>query len=279
MFAVDTMKAGLATEIFGRDLHCFGSIDSTNDYAMKMAREGVPEGTLIVADSQSRGKGRQGRCWVSPPGCNLYFSAVLRPMLAPAALPQITLMAAVSLCETLRVTTDLAVQIKWPNDLWIGAGKVGGILTEMSVRGDEVLFVVLGIGLNVNLSMEEVPTELRDTATSLLCEAGRRFDRASLLQRLLVSLDRDYLLYRREGFEPFRDRFSDLSLTLGKQVCLEVTGRRVEGRATGIDREGMLLVATGGGESIRVTSGEISFSSVDLVEKVDRRLFFDEGDG
>ncbi len=260
MFSADTVRRGLETVILGRELYCLDRIGSTNDHVLQLAREGAREGIVIVADTQEGGRGRLGRSWVSPSGCNLYFSILLRPQLAPSVLPQITLTAAVSLCETLRTATNLDVRIKWPNDLMIGRKKICGILTEMTTRGEAVEAAVLGIGLNVNMEERLIPEALQGIATSLSCEAGRRFDRSVLLQKLLVSLDGDYRLFLREGFEPFRDRFAEHSLILGYQVCLEVAGRRVEGEAAGIDREGMLLVATEGGEIIRVISGEVSFS-------------------
>jgi len=279
MFPAGGFRAGLKTKIVGGRVLAFDTIGSTNDHLLALAREGAPEGIVVIAETQTEGRGRFGRGWSSPPGCNLYFSVLLRPSLSPASLPQITLVAAVSLCETLRETTDLDVRVKWPNDLVIGEKKICGILTEMTTRGKAAGAAVLGVGLNVNMEDALIPEGLRGIATSLCCEAGRRFDRSALLRRLLVSLDGDYRLFLREGFEPFRDRFAEHSSILGKEVRVEAAGRRMEGKAAGIDREGMLLVATEGGESIRVASGEISLLPVRLAGKADRGSLPSAGDG
>ncbi len=261
MFSAENISEGLETEVVGKEIFTFETLASTNDDLMERARAGAAEGVVVVADKQTKGRGRFDRSWSSPSGCNLYFSILLRPRLFPAALPQITLTAAVSLCETLRAATNLEVQIKWPNDLWIGRRKICGILTEMTTRGETVEAVVLGIGLNVNMEDPIIPEALQGIATSLSCEAGRRFDRARLLQKLLVSLDRDYRLFLREGFEPFRKRFAERSLTRGRDVTTSVSGREVFGRTVGVSRNGGLLIREKDGRVLELHSGEVSFSS------------------
>jgi BirA family biotin operon repressor/biotin-[acetyl-CoA-carboxylase] ligase len=258
MLSPESIREGLATSRIGRDVRVFSLIDSTNDHVLELGRQGVPEGTLVVAESQRRGRGRLGRRWESPPGCNLYFSVLLRPPLAPVAMAQITLMSGVSLCEALRGATGLDVMIKWPNDLWICGRKVGGILTETAARGKTVPFVVVGIGLNVNLSEKEIPEELEETATSLFLAGKRRFDRVALLRILVQALDRDYLLFLEEGFEPFRRRFAAYSLTVGRTVSLEQAGREVQGTAEGITRTGALQVREKNGALLEVLSGDVT---------------------
>ncbi len=258
MFSAERITEGLATEVIGKQVFTFDRIGSTNDHAMKQAREGAAEGRVVVADSQELGRGRFDRSWLSPPGCNLYFSILLRPQLAQAALPQMTLMAAVSLCETLRETTNLPVLIKWPNDLWIGEKKVCGILTEMTSRGSATGAVILGIGLNVNMEEERIPKALQGTATSLSCAGGRHFDRAELLQQLLRSLDRDYCLFLLKGFEPFQKRFANFSLTEGKKILSEVSGRRLSGWAIGVSLQGGLLIREENGHVQELLSGEVT---------------------
>jgi len=259
IFSAERVTAGLDTKVIGREVQVFETLGSTNDHLMELARSGADEGVVVTADGQAKGRGRFDRDWISPPGCNLYFSILLRPQLVQAALPQITLMAAVSLCETLRETTDLPVLIKWPNDLWIGEKKVCGILTEMTSRGGKTDAVILGVGLNVNMEEGSSSAELREIVTSLSCEGGRILDRLLLLQRILNALDRDYRRFLQKGFAPFRGRFEEYSLTLGKRIGVVVSGRRMEGEAVGIDREGLLKFLTEGGQVVRISSGEISF--------------------
>lgn len=249
---------GLDTRVMGCRIRYLKEIDSTNRLAMDLGRGGEPEGTVVVAESQTEGKGRLGRTWVSPAGWNLYFSVLLRPPISPEGLARITLVTAVSLCRTLRAETALPVQIKWPNDLWVRGKKVGGILAEMSADMDQVRFAVVGVGINVNLPAEALPPRLRKTAISLSNAAGRTFSRVALLQALLMAMDRDYELFCREGFVPFRDQWTQLSMTSGQKVQVALPGETIQGTAVGISAQGALQVKRRDGVLHDVVSGDVS---------------------
>src|SRR5262245_34596854 len=180
------------TKVIGRDIRVFEETSSTNDVVEKLARDGVKEGAVVFAESQTRGRGRLGRQWLSPPRKGLWFSVLLRPDLRPQAATQLTVAAATALRRAIREQTGLAPEIKWPNDILVDGRKVAGVLTELGAELDHINHLILGIGLDVNLSASEFPPELRKTATSLKIEARRHFPRADLAAAILRELDRDY---------------------------------------------------------------------------------------
>ena len=243
--------ARLAPEIVHRDV-----VDSTNRLAAELARKGAAEGTAVVAEQQSAGRGRLGRSWVSPAGVNLYLSVVLRPVLPPTEVPRLTLVAAVALAEAVGDTVDLPPEIKWPNDLLIGGRKVAGILTELEAEADRVRFVVLGIGVNLNARAADFPPELRRKASSLLLASGRRVDRAAFAGRLLTRLDRAYDRLMTRGFAALRPDYERFHVLPGRRVVVE-GNPRVEGVVLGIDDDGALRIETAEGV-VRVVAGEVT---------------------
>jgi len=254
----EEIRNGLHTQSFGREIYYKERIDSTNRMAGDLAREGAPEGTLVVADAQTGGKGRLGRSWISPARYNLYFSIILRPHILPGDMPKITLMTAVSISEFLNEQTALPVRIKWPNDLWIGTKKVGGILVEMSSEMDRVSYVVLGIGVNVNMPVKEFPEALRDKATSLSLELGQPLCRVELIQGLLGGLENDYRNFCEEGFKPFQKRWADLSLTIGLPVRVRMPQREITGMALGIGEQGYLRIKMDDGTVEDAVCGDVA---------------------
>jgi BirA family biotin operon repressor/biotin-[acetyl-CoA-carboxylase] ligase len=167
-------------QIVGRDIRVFEKTNSTNDVVEKLARDGVGEGVVVFAEAQSQGRGRLGRRWISPPRRGLWFSVLLRPNLRPQAATQLTVAAATALVRAIRDQTGLAPEIKWPNDILIRGRKVAGVLTELSAELDHIKYLILGIGVDVNLSASDFPPELRKVATSLRIETGREWHRADL---------------------------------------------------------------------------------------------------
>ncbi len=254
----EEVQFDLGTDVIGRAVCYRPSIDSTNALAVEMARDGAAEGTVIVADGQRRGRGRLGRSWASPRGCNLYFSVVLRPPMAPVAIPQITLMTAVSLQQVLAGAAALPVRIKWPNDLWVGGRKLAGILTEMASEMDRIRYVVLGIGVNVNLTDEMLPEDLRHTATSLYRETGTSWARVPLLRAMLQALERDYAAFCREGFAPFRRRFIEATMTLGRRIRVGTPEGETDGFALDITRQGALRIKQKDGATVDILSGDVT---------------------
>lgn len=249
------IRAGLVTVKLGQVVHYFSRVNSTNDVARELARQGADEGTLVVAEEQTDGRGRRGRSWVSPPGTDIFASLILRPNLLPARAPLLTLTTAVAGAEAIRGLTGLPAAIKWPNDLLINGRKVAGILTEMSAEIDTIFYVIVGIGINVNTV--SFPADIGAIATSLALESGQPFSRRRLLQLFLQQLERWYhtLLDRREEV---LQRWRELSLTLGREVTVYSPNFTVYGRALNIDQEGALLLETDLGEQVRILSGDVS---------------------
>lgn len=231
-------------------------VDSTNLLAFERARAGAPEGTVVVAEAQSAGRGRLGRSWCSPSGRNLYASIVLRPPLPPMVVPQITLMAAVSVARALEEVGGMPAGIKWPNDLQLGGRKVAGILTELEAEAERVHFVVLGIGVNLNMTQRELPAEIRETATSLRIAAGRPVDRCRFAGRLLSHLARDYRSFIGGGFGALRGEYEAHHVLRGRRV--RVSGAaEVAGVVRGVAPDGALLIDVGG-RTERVVAGEVT---------------------
>lgn len=246
----------LSTRDLGRTIHYEDSLASTNALAFELATEGAFHGEVVIAEEQTAGKGRRGRSWVSPPGKNLYFSVVLRPELAPQRASELTLVAAVALCETLR-EAGVHAQIKWPNDLEINGKKVAGILTELSAETDKVRFVVLGIGVNLNLGAGDLPAELAQTATSLKLERGQSVPRALFTAALWTKLEQWLDRHAEGGFELVRAAWKSMAQTLGQDVLVRSEQRELRGVAEDIDAQGALLVRTSDGALERVLAGDV----------------------
>jgi BirA family biotin operon repressor/biotin-[acetyl-CoA-carboxylase] ligase len=247
---------GLKTRRFTGPVHHFETLDSTNDLAKDLATRGAPEGTVVVAEAQTGGRGRLGREWDSPPGVGLYVSLVLRPMLPPLELPQITLTTAVAVVRAVRRAAPVTPGIKWPNDLLVNGKKLGGILTEMETESDRIRHVVVGLGLNVN--NPEFPPELAARATSLTLATGGSFSRVKLLQAWLEEFEALYDRFLNQGFTEILAEWKASAVTLGKMVTVRQGPREISGQALDVAPDGALLLRTASGEIIRVTSGEIT---------------------
>ncbi len=245
-------------EVVGRDIRVFRETTSTNEVAEKLARDGVREGVVVFAESQTRGRGRLGRTWVSPPGKGLWFSVLLRPDVPPQAVTQLTVAAATALSRAIRQQADLQVEIKWPNDILIEGRKAAGILTELSAELDHVKHVILGVGVNVNLNATDFPPEVRRLATSLKLAVGRVVRRADLAAGILRELDRDYGRIRRGEFTAVADEWEQQCTTLGRQVSIRWGDRRVTGRAESLDDDGALQLRTDHGHLERITGGDVT---------------------
>lgn len=244
--------------VIGRDIRVFNETTSTNDVAEKLGRDGVREGVAVLAESQTKGRGRLGRSWFSRQGKGLWFSVLLRPAIAPQAATQITVASAAALARALRSATGLPCAIKWPNDILIGERKVCGILMEMNAEIEKIHYVVLGVGVNVNFDTADFPPDLRKTATSLKIESGRSWRRADLAALILEELD---ICYRRAisgGFHQVAEEWEDLCATLGRNVEIACGPRVIQGRAESLDDEGALLVRTQHGRLERIVGGDVT---------------------
>jgi BirA family transcriptional regulator, biotin operon repressor / biotin---[acetyl-CoA-carboxylase] ligase len=244
----------LHTKFVGKKIHYFDYLSSTMDLAMQLGMRGSASGTLVLAEAQVKGRGRLGREWFSPKYKGIYLSLILRPMISPAASPVLTLMSAVSICETAKEFLGLEAQIKWPNDVLIHNKKVSGILTEMNAEMDKVNFVVIGIGLNVNNDKKT----LLPQATSLKQEQGQEINRVALLQELLRRIESNYFLLQDHGAGEIINKWRSFTLTLGTRVKVDYQGKQVEGQALDIDSDGALLVRKDSGLTQKVSSGDVT---------------------
>jgi len=223
------------------------------DEAFRLGNENCQEGTVVCAESQSKGRGRLGRSWVSPKGKGVYFSFVLRPNLPLNQLAQLTLMSAVALAEAIEEVSNIQVAIKWPNDILFGPHKLAGILTELRAESDQVKFIVIGIGLNVNASLHQ----LVPGASSLKIAAGQSFDRIQVFQAILRSLDRWYLKLLDHGFPEVMEAWKKRSATLNKRVRIIDPAGTIEGQAVDLDEDGALLVRKDNGLIVKKSAGDV----------------------
>lgn len=244
-----------------RQIQFYDEIDSTNTRIRQLATEGVKEGTVVVADKQTGGKGRRGRNWESPGGVNLYFSMLLRPEFPPEQAPMLTLVMAYSIAKVLSEKYELSIGIKWPNDLVLEKRKVCGILTEMMLSGSQIDAVIVGVGINVNI--KDFPEELREKATSLAVVTGKEIDRKGLLLEILSEFESQY-----ERFQECRDlsflqeAYNNMLVNAGKEVLVLEPGGEYKGTAGGINSKGELLVQKEDGSLETVFAGEVSVRGI-----------------
>jgi len=224
----------------------------------KLARDGVREGVVVFAESQTRGRGRLGRKWISPERKGLWFSILLRPNLRPQATTQLTVAAATALRRAIQSETDLKPEIKWPNDILISGKKAAGILTELSAELDKVRHVILGIGVDVNLGAGEFPAELKKTATSLKIESGESISRPELAVAILRELGADYLRICAGKFATVADEWEAHCATIGKDVTIQIGDRKIRGHAESLDGDGALLLRTEHGRLEPITGGDVT---------------------
>jgi len=252
------IKYRLGTTVLGRKVIYYDTVASTNDVAKKLAAEGCPEGTVVVAEEQTEGRGRLGRKWFSPRGKNVMFSVLLNPTVNLVQLPQLTMLAAVAVAGAVCALTGLKAGIKWPNDLLLNEKKVCGILSEMYAEVNRVNYLVIGVGMNVNVDEEEFPPDIGTTATSLKIAAGEKINRAGLLQEILRQLERYYLDWQQHGFAPVLEEWKKSSINLGRRVRVISSGEVWEGICEDVDSDGALLLRLPGGSVKRFVAGEVS---------------------
>ncbi len=242
----------------GCEIHYFEQITSTQDEAQRLAGLGVAQGTVVIAETQSAGRGRMGRVWHSPAGVNLYATIILRPRLSLAEVPRLSLVAGVAAAEALESVAPSMVQLKWPNDLWLKGRKAGGIIAQAVTDSSQQLScVLLGIGINLNLSRDSIPAELRDRATSVLIATGRPCDRVAIANALFLRLNTRYMETEMHGFEAIRPRWEKYSALTGRRVVVVDAVSRADGVVRGIDADGALLLETEAGMR-RIVAGDVT---------------------
>lgn len=259
------LQTVLTTQAFGHKLTYLPSTGSTNNVARELAAQGAPEGTAIVADEQTAGRGRLGRRWLAPPGSCLLCSILFRPDLPPTQAHQLTMLCALAAADAIKKIANLHVWLKWPNDLVIESQiadckshdwrKLAGLLTETGFTGEHLEYVIVGIGINVNVEAEILPT-LDPNAASILAETGQAVDRATLLAALLAGVEHRYKALQ-AGKSPHQEWASRLA-TLGKQVHATTSGETITGVAESVDKDGALLLRTPDGALHRLTVGDVT---------------------
>jgi BirA family biotin operon repressor/biotin-[acetyl-CoA-carboxylase] ligase len=247
------IQSGLNTKIIGKKIIVMDTVTSTMDEAFRLGMENCLEGTVVCAEAQSKGRGRLGRAWTSPKGRGLYFSLVLRPNLPLNQLAQLTLMSAVALAEAIEGISELKPLIKWPNDILLNNHKLAGILTELRAESDHVKFVVVGIGLNINTSSNQLVTG----ASSLKVAAGHSFNRAQVFQAILRSLEKWYVKLLHHEFTQVMGEWKKRSATLNKRIRITDPLGIIEGVAIDLDEDGALLIRKDNGLIIKKTAGDV----------------------
>lgn len=253
----EEILSGLKTRVLGREIAYRRELGSTQDLARSLATNGSAEGTMVIAEKQTSGRGRVGRSWSSLPG-GIALSIILRPQISPAEAPKLTIIAGVAVAQAIERSSAIRPRLKWPNDIIASGRKIGGILTEMSAEIDRINHIIIGIGLNVNARRAAFPPEIQGLATSLHEEGGSPVSRVRLVQAILEELEASYETFSRSGFDPLLQRWKEFSNTIGARVS--VTGGRetIEGTAVDMDRDGSLIVRKEDGNLERVIAGDVS---------------------
>ena len=253
---IEALRSVLSGRLIGHAVLYHETLDSTMDEARRLADDGAPEGTVVIAEKQSGGRGRFDRAWVSPPGSGLLLSVVLRPK--TPQLPYANMAATLAVSEAIMQLTGLRPTIKWPNDVRLGGRKVSGILIESAMSIRKVAHAVAGIGLNANLDESEI-SQIGMAATSIRVEAGRPVDRTTLAQALLESFDDLYKAVRLG--RSLTSRWAEQLDTLGQHVQVRRGDQLLAGLARDVDEQGNLLLTVSDGSSVTVVAGEVTLQT------------------
>lgn len=252
----------LTTKRFGRNIHYVKQCTSTQQLAHQLVADGACDGTIVISECQTEGKGRMMRKWESSKGKGIWMTVILRPTILPYQAPQFTLVAAVSIVNAMKsLYKNFIPMIKWPNDILINGRKCTGILTEMIAEVDQVQALLVGIGINVNQQKEDFPEEIEQIATSLSMEEKKKLDRAQLVAETLNYFEKYTDLYLKEGFSPIKALWEEASNTIGKNIKAVTLTETIEGKAIGITEEGVLEVQLKNGDIKKIYSADIEINS------------------
>jgi BirA family biotin operon repressor/biotin-[acetyl-CoA-carboxylase] ligase len=252
----DVLKEKFDGKFFGHSLYYHNETRSTNDDAYSLGLDGCPEGTMVIADHQIAGKGRLQRSWHSPPGLNIYTSVILRPQIEPFRTTGIPIMAGVAVAEILSLYCPGRIELKWPNDVIIKNKKVCGILSEAKMNEGKVDFIVLGMGINVNIQYDQFSEDIRDIATSLAIESGKKIDRLELIIHLYENLEKWYKQQLQKGFGPVKNKWLELTSMIGQMIEVKFGSETIEGKAVGLDDDGALILLSKDHREIKVSAGD-----------------------
>jgi BirA family biotin operon repressor/biotin-[acetyl-CoA-carboxylase] ligase len=248
----------LNTAFIGKKIIYRDTVGSTNTSAFKLAVDGEPEGTCVVAESQATGKGRLNRRWFSPAGKNICISVILRPVVHPSRVYPITFLSSLAVHDTIEALLGTRPSLKWPNDVLIAGKKVCGTLLELSTEADMVRFVVVGIGFDINMKKADMDPEIKDKATSLFLETKKHFERTRVCGILLTNLEKYYALFRDFGAERICSLWEETAAIKGKHLEIVQMNERFEGTAEGVDRDGGILLNVNG-RVTKIIAGDVSF--------------------
>ncbi len=251
------LPSELETRIVGCRIICLDTTESTNLRVRQLAEEGAPEGTVVLADCQTGGKGRLGRSWVSPGGVNFYASVLLRPAISPRESSQITFITSLAAVKALRESYNVEAEVKWPNDVLLNGRKLGGVLNELCTSLRQINYLVLGLGVNLNMTRDQLPERELFPATSVMLEKGEEVSRTRFARNYFRWLDRFYLQYLEEGFSGIREEWESYCGMVGCRVELDTGDKMLEGLVVGIDEEGALILRGQNGRDEKVHSADI----------------------
>jgi BirA family biotin operon repressor/biotin-[acetyl-CoA-carboxylase] ligase len=259
MITQDNIKDVFHGDIIGKDIIFYESTTSTNDSALEIgSKRDHPEGIVVVADSQTEGRGRLGRKWISPSGVNLYFSVILQPPFSKQESTILSLAAAASAVNAIRDYTGLNASIKWPNDILINNKKIGGILIESKSGLDKTDMLIIGMGINVNMTLETLPDDIMPIATSLMVEKGSKVDRAELLGKILADLESSYKSLIKGEKLTLIQKWADLVSTIGKDISVKIREQIITGNAKAVTESGGLLIRLPDGREETINAGDVT---------------------
>lgn len=251
------IRLGLKTQFIGQQIHHKETVDSTQKIAHLLGLENAPEGTVVIADEQTSGRGRMEREWYSPKNTGVWMSIILRPEIPLPKTPQLTLLTAVAIVQAIEDCTELQADIKWPNDILLNGKKVTGILTELQAESDRVHAVIIGIGMNINQKELDFPSQLESIATSLSIEKQEFVNRADVIRAVFHRLEKLYLLYLEKGFAPIKLLWESYAISVGRKVTARTLSNTLHGVALGITDDGVLKIEDEDGQIHHIYSADI----------------------
>ncbi|MBN2514741.1 MAG: biotin--[acetyl-CoA-carboxylase] ligase [Deltaproteobacteria bacterium] len=255
----EEIREGLKTRSFGQqEIAYHRETDSTNLRAKELADQGAPEGTVVISEKQTSGRGRRGRSWFSPAEKGIYASLILRPSLPPNEAPKIVLLTSVAAAEALSIRTKLPVTIKWPNDILVKGKKIAGILIDIETEMDAVNYVIVGLGLNVNIPYHSLPESIRNDATSILIETGKQTPRKDIIREYLRLCEKYYEQFNEGRFQEILERWEKYANIIGQRIRVDLAGKTHMGNVSHIDPDGVLVIIDSDGRTHRIFSGDMT---------------------
>lgn len=256
---INKIRSLLDTNLIGNEIIYYEQTSSTNDTLFNLAKNSTNDGTVVIADSQTKGKGRLGRSWYSPKGKNLYFSFLIKPKITISQSPVCTFLASLALTKTI-LSYGITADVKWPNDILINKRKIAGVLTEMSSTNNRLDFIIIGIGINLNMTMKDIQNalpEVSKTTTSLMRETKDIVDREIFTARIINDLDYYYEILKNEGLNSIVALWTSKWSFLNREVKINLEGKILNGIARKVDTEGYFYIEKESGDLEKVIAGDM----------------------